>query len=70
MERDHPTADPLDVDMLAFVADKSLLAVELDAEADRARDPDEAARLHAMADQARALADIEIRLSRLAGGDG
>ena len=68
MKQDLPTTDALDVEMLAFVAEKSLLAVELDAEADRSRDPDEAARLHAMADLARALADLEIKLRRLSTG--
>ena len=68
MKQDLPTKNALDAEMLAFVAEKSLLAIELDAEADRSRDPDEAARLHAMADQARALADLEIKLSRLSTG--
>ena len=55
----------LDVQRWAFVADKCLFAVRLDAEADACAESAEAARLHATADQARALADIEIKLDQI-----
>lgn len=64
MAHDESPNEVLDV-RLAFVAEKSLLAVRLDSEADESTDSAEAARLHAAADQARALADIEIKLGQI-----
>lgn len=65
MAHDQQPDQALDADELAYVAEQSLLAVRLDSEADRSPDAEQALRLHATADQARALADIEIKLGQI-----
>jgi hypothetical protein len=54
-------------DRAAFVRAKSDEAATLDAEAGRAGDPEEAARLSALAGQARAIAEIHQKLLTLEG---
>lgn len=61
MAHNQPPEQSIDVKS-AYVSEQTVLAVRLDSEADRCEDPDDALRLHATADLARALADIETKL--------